>query len=209
MTTIAVVAQKGGSGKTTLTVHLAVAALLAGERVAVLDTDSQGSAMAWRRTRTEEEPTVIDVDPGDVQAALEEAKKDGYTVVLIDTAPRAEPVAAATVRAADFAIVPMRPSAFDLATIEQVIAIVTAAGTPGTIVLNACPARAPEVAEARTMCGDLALPLATVQLGDRRAFARAVQTGRSVQEFEPRGPAAAEIIALWKYVKEKAKNRVA
>jgi len=209
MTTIAVVAQKGGSGKTTVAVHLAVAAALAGERVAILDTDLQRSAMAWARTRELDEPTVVDVDPGDLRAALEEAERDGYTVVLVDTAPRAEPVAAATVRSADFALIPMRPAAFDLATIEQVVSIVTAAGTPGTILLNACPSRAPEVAEARTVCTGLAVPLAPLQLGDRRAFARAVQSGRAVQEFEPRGAAAAEIAALWNYVHEKARTRVA
>ncbi len=209
MTTIAVVAQKGGSGKTTVAVHLAVAAALAGERVAILDTDPQRSAMAWARTRDLEEPAVVNVDPGDLRAALREAERDGYTVVLVDTAPRAEPVAAATVRSADFVLVPMRPAAFDLATLEQVVAIVTAAGTPGAIVLNACPARAPEVAEARIVCGDLAVPLAPLQLGDRRAFARAVQSGRAVQEFEPRGAAAAEIAVLWNYVCQKARNHVA
>ncbi len=205
MTTVAIVAQKGGSGKTTVAVHLAVAAALAGERVAILDTDPQRSAIAWARTRPLEEPTVVDVDPGDLRDALREAERDGYTVVFIDTAPRAEPVAAATVRTADFALVPMRPAAFDLATVEQVVAIVAAAGTPGAIVLNACPSRAPEVAEARSVCDGLAVPLAPLQLGDRRAYARAVQTGRAVQEFEPRGAAAGEIAALWHYIHEKAR----
>jgi chromosome partitioning protein len=208
MLTIAVVSQKGGAGKTTVVVHLAVAAQLAGERVAVLDTDPQGSASAWAKTRGSSTPMVVDIDPSDVSDALAAAKEDEYSLVLIDTAPRAEPIAAATCRAADFVLVPVRPSAFDLHTVEQTAAIITAAGkgSSSAIVLNACPARAPEVAEARSFCEGLAIPLATTELGDRRAFARAVQTGRAVQEFEPSSAAAAEMIALWLYVKERLSN---
>ncbi len=203
VTTIAIVAQKGGAGKTTVAVHLAVAAMTAGERVAIVDLDPQQSALAWSSTRGCDEPTVIAIDGPDLIAALAEAGRDGYTVVIVDTAPRAAPVVAATVRAADFALVPMRPAAFDLATIEQIVAIIAATPTPGALVLNACPSRAPEVAEAREVCTGHAVPLAPMQLGDRRAYARAVQTGRAVQEFEPRGAAAAEISALWTFVNER------
>jgi chromosome partitioning protein len=209
MLTLAVVSQKGGAGKTTLTVHLAVAAMRAGEKVAILDTDPQHSASAWARTREDEEPLVVEVDPGEVPDALATAKQDGYTLIVLDTSPRAEPIAAATCRASDFVLAPCRPSAFDLATVEQTVSIITAAGkaSASAIVLNGCPARAPEVAEARSLCEGLAMPLATVELGLRRAFARAVQSGRAVQEFEPSGTAAAEIAALWAYVHEHMKRR--
>jgi hypothetical protein len=76
MLTLAVVSQKGGAGKTTLTVHLAVAAMRAGEKVAILDTDPQHSASAWARTREDEEPLVVEVDPGEVPEALAAAKRD-------------------------------------------------------------------------------------------------------------------------------------
>lgn len=208
MLTLAVVSQKGGAGKTTLAVHLAVAAMRAGEKVAILDTDPQHSARAWARTRDDEEPLVVEVDPGEVPDALTEAKKDGYSLVLIDTSPRAEPIAAATCRASDFVLAPCRPSAFDLATVEQTVAIITAAGkaSASAVVLNGCPSRAPEVAEARSLCEGLAVPLAPVELGLRRSYARAVQSGRAVQEFEPSGTAAAEIAALWAYVQKHMKR---
>lgn len=201
MRTIAIVAQKGGAGKTTVTVHLAVAALLAGERVAIVDTDPQRTALAWAQTRGAETPTVVATNR--VEDAKYEAATDGYTVLLIDTAPVAAAATTAYLRVSDFALVPLRPSAFDLTTLDQTLALVRAAGTPSAIVLNACPARAPEVREARGLCGGDGVPLAPVELAERRAYARAVQTGRAVQEFEPNGAAAAEIAALWRYVQER------
>lgn len=108
------------------------------------------------------------------------------------------------VEAADFAVVPLRPSAFDIQTLDQTLAIVTAARRPGVIVLNACPSRAPEVAEARALCTNLEVPLSIVELRHRRAYARAVQSGRAVMEFDPRGAAADEIARLWRDVNSRS-----
>jgi chromosome partitioning protein len=219
MRTVAIVAQKGGAGKTTLAVHLAVAAMRAGENVALLDTDPQGSAIAWSNARATSsngtssrtkrligELTVVAIDPADVEDALREARRDRFTLAIIDTAPRAAPLAAAVIRAATFALIPQRPSAFDLAALDRTVAIVNAAKTPALIVLNACPARAPEVDEAREVCKGHGLAVADVAIGDRRAFARAVQTGRAVEEFSPRSPAAAEIRELWVLIDRRSKK---
>jgi chromosome partitioning protein len=86
MLTIAIVALKGGSGKTTCSVHLAVAAQLTGERVALLDTDPQHSAAAWGRTREDDAPIIVELDSSEVPEALDEARKDGYSVVVINPA---------------------------------------------------------------------------------------------------------------------------
>lgn len=216
MRTIAVVAQKGGAGKTTLAVHLAVAAMRTGENVAIIDTDPQNSAVAWAAARNSSngatagakrllgEVTVVAIDANDVEAALREARRDRYTLAIVDTAPRAAPLAAAVIRAATFAIIPQRPSAFDLAALDRTVAIVNAAKTPAMIVLNACPSRAPEVDEARDVCISHGLTVADVTIGDRRAFARAVQTGRAVEEFSPHSPAATEIRKLWEIVNQRS-----
>jgi chromosome partitioning protein len=103
--------------------------------------------------------------------------------------------------AADFRLIPCRPSAFDLAAMASSVQLAKAAGKPAALVLNACPARAPEVAETREVLESYHLPLAPVVIGDRRAFARAVATGRAVTEFDPEGKAAEEITKLWKWIR--------
>jgi chromosome partitioning protein len=104
---------------------------------------------------------------------------------------------------ADLIIIPCRPAAFDLAAAGSAVAIIRAAGARGAFVLSACPFRAPEIAETRTVLEGFGLPVAPVVITDRRAFARAVATGRAVTEFESEGKAAEEIRELWLWLKQE------
>ena len=204
MRTLALKSQKGGAGKSTLVVNLAVEAMNAGEKVRIIDTDPQGSSVAWGDARGIE-PMVEATDAGRIVDALKRAKRDGITFAIIDSAPRASASLAGVLRAVDGVLVPVRPSAFDVATIEQSIRLVVAAGRPGWLVLNACPPRAPEVAETRDVITNRELERVPVEIGERRAFARAVATGRSVSEFDADSTAAIEIRALWKFLSRKLK----
>ncbi len=194
--------QKGGSGKTTLAVHVAVAAIEAGERVAVIDTDPQASATTWAESREAKAPPVATVSPGQVADVLAAAKKDGITLAIVDTAPHAAPGAAQAIAMADLIVLPCRPTAFDLAAIGGAVSIANAARKPAAFVLNACPPRAPEISEAQQALAVYKLPLIPTTIGDRRAYSRAVATGRAVTEFEPNGRASEEIRALWTWIKE-------
>jgi chromosome partitioning protein len=203
MRSLAITNQKGGSGKSTLSVNLAVEAARSGKRVLVLDTDPQGSALSWAASREGDDPRVEPVETARVPIRLYRARQEGVDLVIVDTQPRAEIPLAALLRGVDFALVPLRPSTFDLAMLETTLRPILAAKVPGAIVLNSCPARAPEVGRAREAARSLGLPLAPVELGERRAYMRAVASGRGVAEFDPSGPAAAEIAALWSYVREE------
>jgi chromosome partitioning protein len=198
MKSVAFAAMKGGVGKTTLAVHLAVAALRAGERVAIIDTDPQASAAAWARIRGGGSPDVVPVPAQRLTEALAAAEED-YSVVIVDSAPRASAEAATICAAVNLVLVPTRPSAVDLETLEQSVRIVQAAGCAGLIVLNACPARAPEIVEARDYAVSLGLPVAEVAIGERRPFSRAFAEGAGIAERE-RGPATDEVAALWSEV---------
>jgi chromosome partitioning protein len=195
MKSIALTAMKGGVGKTTLAVHLAVAAMRAGESVAIIDTDPQASAAAWARVRNGGAPDVVPVPVQRLAQALA-AAADDYTVVIVDTAPRASAEAATVCGAVDLALIPTRPSAVDLETLAQSVSIVRAGRCDGLIILNACPTRAPEIAEARGYAESLGLPVAAVAIGERRPFARAFAEGAGIAERE-RGPATEEVAALW------------
>ena len=134
---------------------------------------------------------------------MEQAAQQKATLVVIDTAPHATPGVDVIAAAADFLLIPCRPSAFDLAAIASSVQVAKAAGKPAAFIMNACPARAPEVEETREVLKSYNLPLAPVAIGDRRAFARAVATGRAVTEFDAEGKAAEEITKLWKWIRKQ------
>ena len=200
MRKIAVMSQKGGEGKTTLVVHLAVEAQRQGVKVEIVDTDPQQSAGVWSRARGGDTPIVTHVQPTKLAAALIQRASAGVELVIIDTAPNAGPDAVDVAKLADRVLIPVRPGVFDLAAARQTIEIVKEAGTESVLVLSACPHRAPEVPMAREALALSGLPVAETSIGDRRAYSRAIQTGKAVNEFEPDGKAAAEIRALFEEI---------
>ena len=203
MKTLAFLSQKGGSGKTTLVVHIAVAAEEDGARVVIVDTDIQKSATTWSQAREGDTPAVAPVAAAALDNVMAAARHDAMTLCIIDTAPHAAPDAARVVRLTDLVVIPCRPTAFDLAAAGSAVEIVRAADMRAVFVLSACPFRAPEIAETRAVLGDFGFPVAPVEITDRRAFARAVATGRAVTEFDSHGKAAEEIRALWLWLKKE------
>lgn len=202
MRTLAVMSQKGGAGKTTIAVHLAVTA---GDGVRVLDTDPQGSASAvWatnrRKSQQLAEPKVDAVEVRHLHTALDQARSEGAKLAIIDTAPNAGPDAVDVAKLADLVLIPVRPSMLDIRAAKRTVDIVKDAGVPAMLVLSACPLRAPEIAMAREALAKWGLPIAKTEIGDRRPFARAIQTGRAVCEFEAGGKADEEIRALLREV---------
>jgi chromosome partitioning protein len=201
MKVLVFLSQKGGSGKTTLAVHTAVAAQDAGMKVVVVDTDPQHSATVWGAARQAAAPIVATVAGSGLDRVLAAAAGEGMSLAIVDTAPHAAPEAARTARTADLVLIPCRPTAFDLAAAEGAARIAIAAKVPAAFVLSACPIRAPEIEETRKALAGYGLPVAPVEIAERRAFSRAIATGRSVTEFETDGRAAGEIRALWEWIR--------
>ncbi len=203
MKVLAFLSQKGGAGKTTLAVHTAVAAHEADQDVVLIDTDPQRSASVWGDARQNAAPIVATASVSELDRVLKAARDEGMDLAIVDAAPHAAPEAARIARAADLVAIPCRPTAFDLAAAEGAVRIVKAAGARAVFVLSACPFRAPEIAETREALGEHGLPVAPMEITERRAFARAVATGRAVTEFEGDGKAAAEIRALYAWLQEQ------
>lgn len=195
--------QKGGSGKTTLSVHTAVTAQENGERVVVIDTDPQQSATTWANARESDSPPVASISAAEIDKVLEAARQERMSLAVVDTAPHATPEASRIAQLADLIAIPVRPSAFDIAAAGNTVEIARAAGTKTVFVLSACPFRSPEIAETREVLAGYGLPIAPVDITERRAFARAVASGRAVTEFESDGKAAEEIRALWEWLKRQ------
>jgi len=199
MQTIALVCQKGGAGKTTIAIHLAVEAAAHGLRTLLLDLDPQASAARWADRR---QTGGIDVDvavdsPARLDAALLAAGREAYDLVILDTAPHADQGALRVARAADLILVPVRCSILDLDAVGTSLDLCALARKPSAVVLNAAPIRSRVVQEASETVTGLGADLTATVIRERVALRHALVDGRVAREFEPGGAAAAEITALY------------
>jgi chromosome partitioning protein len=203
MRTLAVASRKGGAGKTTLALHLAVASEAAGRAAVVLDLDPQASATVWRDMRRAETPPVTAIPAARLKHALTTAREHGAELAIIDTPPQAESVILDAARASDLILVPCRPAILDMRAIGATIDIARLAGKPAVIVVNGAPTRGGLVTDAMTALKRThGVPVAPVAVGHRAAFFHALTDGQVAQEFEPKGKAADEIRQLYTWAVE-------
>ncbi|MGC9370959.1 MAG: ParA family partition ATPase [Paracoccaceae bacterium] len=198
-TIITIAQQKGGSGKTTLAVNLAVAFRRAGRSVALLDTDPQGSLGRWFMTRVERLG-----DPGlefSTASAWGVGYETGklardYDIVLIDTPPKADSDLRPALRAASQVLVPVAGSHVDLWATEGVLDLARREGRPVTMVLNRIRPGTRLGAEVAAAAAEMEAALAAATLANRVAYAETLGQGLGVLEAVRKGPACAEIEAL-------------
>lgn len=201
MKTIVINSQKGGSGKTTLTAHLAVQAERAGDGpVYLLDTDPQGTLSTWHEHRAAEAPQRVEVPLAEVAAGLEILRKRQAAYCFIDTAPTRTDETAALFRLADLVLVPIRPSPSDLWAASATVALLKESGIPFLFVLNQAKSNASITAQAAAALSHHGR-VAEIFISDRVPYAAAMTDGRTAIELAPKGPAAVETAALWENIK--------
>jgi len=200
MKTLAVLSQKGGTGKTTIAVHLAVEALRAGQTVALVDLDPQASAAKWSDTRTADSPIVISAHATRLPQVLHTAEQGGVDLTIIDTSPNTDPTSLNAAEVANLALIPTRDARFDLEAIGSTIQIGKMAGVEMRVVFNAVKARSSMFYKAKKAVEVYGVPTAPCFLGDRVAFAHSVVDGKTAQETEPTSKASNEVKALYRYV---------
>lgn len=201
MRIITVVSNKGGVGKTTLSVNLAVAAELTGLKTAILDLDPQSSSELWKDVRGKAEPAVHGVKWGRLKEAINAAEADGYDLLIIDTPPKIEEAITPAAKAADFCLIPVVPSAPDLQAIGATMALFDRIAKQAAVVLNSCPTNEGLKSGARAVVEDsYDFPLCPIEIGRRIDFVHAHADGKGVVEFSPRGKAAHEIVDLFGWI---------
>jgi chromosome partitioning protein len=182
--TIVLASLKGGSGKSTITVNLAVEA--AGI-VATVDMDSpQGSLSHWWNARKAETPIFVDT-----------LTPTGIDYLFVDTPPqRPDPE---TMEAADLVIIPVKPSPNDLRAVGETLAVVERLQKPFCFVITMAKTRTRIAMNALQVLAQYG-KVAPVMLGDRVDFAESMIDGLAVGELSPRSKSAEEITQLWSYV---------
>lgn len=201
MKVVALLSQKGGTGKTTLALHLAVAAERARQVAAVIDLDPQASAAGWKDSRAGESPVVVSVQASRLAHALDLARDGGAEIVFLDTAPHSSDAALAAAEAADLVLIPCRAGILDLRAIGATARLAKIAGKPAYVILNSMPPRASNVAaDARAAVAIHGLDVAPVIIQQRAAYAHALTAGQTAQEYEPAGKAAGEVTQLYEWL---------
>lgn len=206
MKTVAVMAQKGGAGKTTLALNLAVAASSAGKRSGVVDLDPLGSSLKWWRARKKlcntSSPGVMPSLAIALPEVLEQAEGLRTDILFIDTAPHSDSDSVQAAYAADLILIPFKPSMADFYNIGGTFDIAAKMNKKVFGVMNMAPVSGNLGKEAVDYLKRLEYPVCPFSLAQRNDFMRAYAGGMSVLEFAPKGKAAQEVEQLYKWVLE-------
>jgi chromosome partitioning protein len=207
MQVIAVLNQKGGSGKTTIATHIARALQLSGANVLLVDSDPQGSARDWAAVKEEQTLTVVGIDRPTIDRDIKNIAHQDF--VIIDGAPQASDLAISAIKAANFILIPVQPSPYDIWATAALVDLVKQRieVTDGRLQAAFVVSRAikgtkigSEVAAALEGYG---LPVLESRITQRVSYPSTAAIGTTILDNEPGSDGAAEIYALVNEIKKK------
>jgi chromosome partitioning protein len=206
---ITVAQQKGGSGKTTVAAHLAVAFYLKKKKVAVIDIDPQGSLKSWygiREQMLEQEDVGVSMIavPGWQLYSEISRIKDDFDIIIIDSPPHMETESKNAIRVSDLVLIPMQPSPTDIWATTPIIDLIKREEKSYAILLNRVPHNS---RIAKEICAEFDQNILKHTLGNRVSFAASLITGRTANEVEPSGLAAEEVNAVVKELTSVMANK--
>jgi chromosome partitioning protein len=200
---VVLASQKGGSGKTTLSGHIAVEAERAGDGpVALIDTDPQGSLAKWWNARAAATPAFALASLDELDGCLEHLKGLGFKLIVIDTPPAVTQTISHVVARADLVVVPTRPSPHDLRAVGPTVDIADSLGKALVFVVNSATPRARITSETAVALSQHGV-VAPVTLHHRVDFAASMIDGRTVGDIQLESKSAKEISALWLYMRDR------
>ena len=203
MRVLALASQKGGSGKTTLSGHLAVQAQLSGAGpVVLIDIDPQGSLADWWNEREAELPAFAQTTVARLASDLEVLRQQGFRLAVIDTPPAITMAIQSVIQVAELIVIPTRPSPHDLRAVGATVDLCDRAGKPLIFVVNAATPKAKITYEAAVALSQHGT-VAPVTLHHRTDYAASMIDGRTVMEVDPNGRSAGEVRELWTYTSDR------
>lgn len=206
---IAILNQKGGAGKTTISTNLARALQFDDKRVLLVDSDPQGSARDWHAAGNGDLLTVVGLDRPTLDKDIK-AIANGYDWILIDGAPHLADMAVAAIKCADIVLIPVQPSPYDIWATADLVDVIKARQQ----VTNGFPKAAFVISrqitntnlgkEVREALNDYELPVFKYGTFQRVVYAKTAGMGTTVLDAEPASDAANELKKLAKELKEFA-----
>ena len=199
MLTIVLLSQKGGAGKTTLALGLAVESQTMRGATVVADIDPQGSAAAWGDIRGNDYPVVMATQANRLRKIQETARGNNVECLIVDTAAQVANDALTAAEAADLIVIPCTPSGQDLGAIARTVQLARLAGRPTIVVLNRAPVRNPLVASATEALKHYGVQTCPIIIYHRIDHVHAYPAGRTAAETAPKGKAADELrqLEIW------------
>lgn len=200
---IALIGQKGGTGKTTTGIGLAVAAAHSGLASVIIDLDPQANAANWKDRRDEDNPAVVSAPASRLKQTVQTAENHGAKFLIIDTPGKSDSAAMEAARIANLVLLPVRPQIFDLETLNGMKDLLRiASNAPAFVMLNGLHPQATKQADETKLLieSTYGFPVCPVHLCNRGTYATAPAIGKAPQESEPEGKAAEEISRLYKFI---------
>jgi chromosome partitioning protein len=210
MNVVVFASRKGGSGKSTLTAHLAAHADQPSRRCMLIDCDPQRSISLWHRLRGTVEPRLRDGTRGGIKGIIDQARAQGVEWALVDTPPSMSALTTEAIREATLVVMPVRLAVFDLAAVRETIEFARQSKKPFALVMNAVPPRrdnadSPFVRKLREVLDGLNVPVWSGQISHRNAYSVALEYGQGASEYDGNSPAATEVAGLWDAIERSVK----
>jgi len=200
---LAVLSQKGGTGKSHTVRSIAVAGILDGRKVAIIDADPQGTVVAWAKRRKHNVPHVVALGSQTIASQIDALKGRGAELIVIDTPPHAQPIINMAAEASTACLIITGAFLEELETVAAVASIAKSLHRPAAIALNRV-GRSHALTLARTALGTFGIPVCPTSMAQLITHAYASAEGETANERDPKSKAAQEVTDVYQWLKKEA-----